>query len=254
VAATPAGAAVLVQMASMVSIPQCERDPQAAHRVNVEDTQATVAAFIQWARERRLQARVIYVSTGHVYAAQLAGRRVAESDPTRPRSVYARTKLLAEERLSLLCADQGVPLWVARVFGLVAPRQPPHYVLPSLIRRAREGALQDIPGLEATRDYLDARDVCDCLVSLTSAPPSTQGAINVCSGRPTIIREMLAEVLRAVRPADAGALLERSTAAPGRADDVPWLVGDPGKFIGISGHQPQRISLHRTVTDAIGGI
>ena len=186
------GPVALVQMAAKVSVPECERDAAAAQRTNVEETTATVRAFLDWAASRQLEARVVYVSTGHVYAEMPAGRRAKESDATAPRSVYARTKLQAEARLTGLCEERGTPFFIARVFGLLAPRQPPHYVLPALIRRVQERSVRGIPGLDYARDYLDARDVCDCLVRLAVAAPSAP-VINVCSGHAVTIRELLAD-------------------------------------------------------------
>jgi nucleoside-diphosphate-sugar epimerase len=244
------GWAALVQMAAKVSVPECERDAAAAHRTNVEETSTTVSAFLDWAASRRLDARVVYVSTGHVYAEMPGGRRAAESDATAPRSVYARTKLQAEARLTGLCEERRVPLWIARVFGLVAPRQPSHYVLPALIRRVQEQSVRGIPGLDYARDYLDARDVCDCLVRLAVAAPSAP-VINVCSGHPVTIRELLAEVAGALRPGREREILDQATAAPGRPDDVAWIVGDPGRFIALFGREPRQVPLRQTVADAI---
>jgi GDP-4-dehydro-6-deoxy-D-mannose reductase len=248
------GDTALVQMAARVSVPECERDPEAAFRTNVEQTAATAGVFLDWAASRGLRPRVVYVSTGHVYAAQPQAKRATEVDPTAPRSVYARTKLQAESTLRMLCAERQAPLWIARVFGLLAPRQPPHYVLPSLIRRAREGSLRGIPGLDFRRDYLDARDVCDCLVHLALAlPPSPATVLNVCSGRPVAIRDLLAEIAAALQPGREAELLQQATAAEGRPDDVPWIVGDPARFVALVGRDPQQRTLHRTVSDAVHG-
>ena len=46
-------------------------------------------------------------------------------------------------------------------------------------------------------------------------------------------------------------LLRLASPAPGRPDDIPWIVGDPGRFVESFGFQPQRISLNQTVADAI---
>jgi len=141
---------------------------------------------------------------------------------------------------------------VARVFGLLAPRQAPHYVLPGLIARARTGRLSAIPGLDYARDYLDARDVCEDLSLLASATlPASPLIVNVCAGVPVTIRELLRSVLIVTAGDRADTLTQSATAAPGRADDVQWLVGDPSRFSAITNSPPQRIPLSTSVVDAV---
>jgi nucleoside-diphosphate-sugar epimerase len=247
----PGGAVTFIHLAARVSVPACEADPTGAYITNVALARATVATVLDWASRHGAGARVIYVSSGHVYAAQPVGSRLAEDAPTLPRSVYAETKLAAERELEALTSDRGAPMLVARVFGLLAPRQASNYVLPALVLRARTGRLDGIPGLDLVRDYLDARDVCEDLCLLASAPwPENPLIVNVCSGVPVTIRDLLRSVLTAVggNPPNDGAL--SAIAAPGRQDDIQWLVGDPTRFVGLTGNPPQRIPLSRTVADA----
>lgn len=251
----PRGAVTFIHLAARVSVPACESDPSGAYNTNVLLARATVATVLGWAARHGASARVIYVSSGHVYAAQEAGSRVTEDAPTAPRSIYAQTKLAAEQELLSLASRHDVPFLVARVFGLLAPRQAPNYVLPGLIERARTGHLDGIPGLDFARDYLDARDVCENLLLLASAPwPDTSPVVNVCSGVAVTIRELLRRVMEVVDPTRADNVTRDATAAPGRPDDIRWLVGDPSRFIHLTGSLPQRIPLSRTVADAIGGV
>ena len=248
----PSSTVTFVHLAARVSVPACEADPQGAYATNVTRAHATVATVLDWGARHHVSVRVIYVSSGHVYDAQPEGTRLSEDAPTRPRSVYAQTKLAAEQDLIGLASARGVPLIAARVFGLLSPQQAPHYVLPALIQRAKTGSLTRIPGLDVERDYLDARDVCEdlCLLASTDWPPGVS-TVNVCSGRPIRIRDLLLAVLREVTPRHADALARRATAAPGRRDDVRWLVGDPGRFVALTGHAPDRIALATTVADAV---
>lgn len=251
----PRGVVTLIHLAARVSVPACESDPSGSYNTNVLLARATVATVLDWAARHGASARVIYVSSGHVYAAQPDGSKVAEDVPTHPRSVYAQTKLAAEQTLLSLASSQGVPLLVARVFGLIAPRQAPNYVLPALIERARSGHLDGIPGLDFVRDYLDARDVCEDLLLLASAHwPDASLVVNVCSGVPVTIRELLRTVLQEIDPERADDGARQATPSPGRSDDIRWLVGDPSRFIRLTANLPQRVPLSRTVADAVGGV
>jgi GDP-4-dehydro-6-deoxy-D-mannose reductase len=251
----PPGVVTLIHLAARVSVPACESDPSGAYHTNVLLARATVETVLEWAAEHGARARVIYVSSGHVYAAQRGGSRVAEDASTSPRSVYAQTKLAAEQELLSLAARYDTPFLIARVFGLVAPRQAPNYLLPGLIERARSGHVDGIPGLDFVRDYLDARDVCENLRLLAVAPwEDTRLVVNVCSGVAVTIREVLQAVLQQIDPDRADDATRHAKAAPGRPGDVAWLVGDPSRFISLTGDLPQRIPLSRTVADAVGGV
>jgi UDP-glucose 4-epimerase len=248
----PQGSVTFIHLAARVSVPACEADPAGAHETNVVLALHAVAAVLRWANELSVPARVIYVSTGHVYAARPEGSRLDENAATRPRSVYAQTKLAAEEALQALCASSDAPLIIARVFGLIAPRQSANYVLPALIERSWTGRFNGIPGLDFVRDYLDARDVCEDLLLLAAAAlPEESAVVNVCSGVPVTIRDLLHAILREVDPEHADALAGSASPAAGRPDDIRWLVGNPSRFTGLTGLAPNRIPLSVTVADAV---
>lgn len=241
---------VLLQLAALVSVPACERKPKAAFRTNVVHTLSTVRSVCEFGLGLGCRVSVVYVSSGHVYAAQPASVRLSEQHPTGPRSVYANTKLQAESGVQELCDGLGVRSVIARVFGLVAPRQPDNYVLPGMFRRVRERQLSAVPGLSFARDYLDARDVCECLLDLALVEDDEQQLVNVCSGRPVKLRELVELIIDCVRPAEKDQLLSELGEAPARPDDVPWIVGDPSRASALLGRDLQRIPLLQTVKDA----
>ena len=246
------GTVTFIHLAARVAVPECEANPALARAVNVDLAGETCRAVARWAQIRQSALRIVYVSTGHVYAAPALGERVAEASATAPASVYAQTKLDAEKRLARLFEGQDTPLLISRVFGLVGPDQPRAYVLPGLIRRALERNFNQIPGLAYVRDYLDARDVCDGLIRLSEHKwPSFPFIVNLCSGVPVSIRELMGLVLAEVCPSDAEEFLASSTPGPARPSDLPWLVGNPTRFVRTTGRHPQSIPLSKSVRDSV---
>ena len=243
-----AASACLFHLAARVPVPDCERDPAAAHQINVGGAINVVSEFIDWAKTRSIAHKVIYTSTGHVYQASAA--LLTETDPVAPRSIYAETKLEAEGKLTTICSAADVSLIIARLFGVVAPIQARQYVLPGLLRRVRAGALSGVPNLDGVRDYLDARDVCGDLLDL-GRTPEAGGLVNVCSGQPVRIRHLLELIVRAAEPARAAELIAGISAAPGRADDVPFIAGNPARLMELVGPRPPRIPLEQTVREAV---
>jgi GDP-4-dehydro-6-deoxy-D-mannose reductase len=251
---SPTVPVLLVQMAAMVSIQACEENPSEAFKTNVTDTIETVKAFVCWARQYKASPAVAYVSTGHVYKAPSERKPLTESHAVAPRSVYAKTKFEAEEGLKELSGKLDFGLVIVRVFGLIAPRQPLHYVLPGLIRRVQTGALANIPGLDYCRDYLDARDVCDALARLSTIAASKAArpdVVNICSGKEVSIRHLVEEIIVAMQPNKQQEMLSRLSAGSGRPDDIPWLVGNCDHFEALTGRHPQQIGIAQTVRDAL---
>lgn len=81
---------VVVHAAAMPDIDECERNPEAAFRVNAEATKTLLAIAGQ------LGARFIFISSDAVFDGKKKYPYV-ETDPVNPPSVYGRTKAAAEE-------------------------------------------------------------------------------------------------------------------------------------------------------------
>ncbi|MBA3534806.1 MAG: dTDP-4-dehydrorhamnose reductase [Ardenticatenales bacterium] len=80
---------VILHAAAMTNVDGCERDPEAAYRINALGTQ-NLALLAQ-----RCDAVMLYVSTDYVYDGK-KGSPYWEGDQTNPLSVYASSKLAGE--------------------------------------------------------------------------------------------------------------------------------------------------------------
>ena len=87
---------VVLHLAALADVDACEREPDRAHAANVGFTRNVAAA----AAALDPVPYVVYVSTDHVYDAPGANRE----EDTRPRNVYALTKLWGED---VACALPG---------------------------------------------------------------------------------------------------------------------------------------------------
>ena len=243
-----------VPMAALVSVPLCEQNPDQAKKINVTLTLKAVQIFLAWAKKNQLHPRLFYVSTGHIYAKKEEGKRIKESDPTDPKSVYAQTKHEAEKELLALCQTEKVSdLIIGRVFGLVGIHQPPHYVLPGMVKRVVEKNFKNIPGLSYSRDYLDSRDVCRNIglllqKSWSSLPLPVHHIVNICSGKSVTIKDVLFTIVEAFA-VNKKEVEESISEAPGRPTDNRWIVGDPTLLESLTQKPAQEIPLIQTVQD-----
>ncbi len=93
-------AEVVLHAGAMTDVDACERDPEAAWRVNVGGTEQVARAC------RTLRARLVAVSTDYVFDG--AAGPYGEDDVPNPRGFYARSKRCGEEAALILAPDCAV--------------------------------------------------------------------------------------------------------------------------------------------------
>jgi dTDP-4-dehydrorhamnose reductase len=99
---------VVVHTAALADVDACERYPDAAHRINVQGTEAIAQAAVA------VGARLIYISTDQVYDG--VKRYYDEADVPQPLMVYGWTKLEGERRAAAICRDTVI-LRLALMYG-----------------------------------------------------------------------------------------------------------------------------------------
>ena len=106
-----------------------------------------------------------------------------------PRSVYGASKASFHLLLDSSWRPPSLAVTWARLFNLTGAGEHPDRLLPTVVRGLLAGRSVDLSPGDQLRDYLDVDDVADALVHLASA--GVDGAVNVCSGRATSLRELL---------------------------------------------------------------
>jgi GDP-4-dehydro-6-deoxy-D-mannose reductase len=180
--------------------------------------------------------RTLVASSAHVYAP--AEHPVAEDEPLRPQGLYGLSKRLCEE----WARNRGgaLDLQIVRLFNQVGPGMPEGLLATDLMARLRSG--EDplvMKGSDTVRDFTDVRDGADALARLLTAELPEGGTWNLCSGRPTPVRDLARAAMEAV-----GA--ERGLRFLGDRPDT--LVGDPSRLKAATGWEP-RIPLARSLRD-----
>ncbi|MEU5581774.1 NAD-dependent epimerase/dehydratase family protein [Streptomyces huasconensis] len=107
-----------------------------------------------------------------------------EDHPVVPCTPYGAHKLALEERLHA----SGVDYLALRLGHLVGPGQPPHQLLPTLLRQMGAGTVYVHRG--ATRDLIDIGDVVTIVDRLLAADLSRE-KVNVASGHAVPIERII---------------------------------------------------------------
>jgi GDP-4-dehydro-6-deoxy-D-mannose reductase len=188
---------------------------------------------------RRRDCPILFIGSAAEYGIVPPSRiPVRESEAARPVSAYGDAKL-AQTKLALAAASRGFRVVVARPFNIIGPGMPPHLALQAFACQVAEIALGrrqpvlDVGNLDTARDFVDVDDAVDAYWALMLAEPWGE-IVNICSGHPTAMRELLNRVLRL-----AGVVPEiRTDPTRLRRHDVAVLYGSSSKFRSITGKAP----------------
>ena len=197
------------------------------------------------------KAFVLFVSSSEVYGAAFKqGIALTEKSDCQPMNPYAASKLAAEAAFNE-CFRRGQSGVIVRPFNHIGELQSADFVTASfarqiaLIETGQQEPTLKVGNLEASRDFLDVKDVCSAYVELLKL--SERGThyprcFNICSGQPRKIREILNEML-AMSSANITIINDAERMRP---SDIPTATGRTQAMRDTTGWQP-KIDLHSTL-------
>lgn len=177
-----ANADYVLHQAALRSVPKSFDAPADYIDVNI---QGTYNVF-EIAKEANVK-RVIYASSSSVYGNSNSFPQ-KESDPTKPISPYAITKLNNEHFAKVFSTNFGLFTVGLRYFNVFGPRQDPASQYAAVIaifcKRMKNGQSPIIHGAgDQSRDFTYVKDVVEANIAACFAPPEANGrAFNVCNG------------------------------------------------------------------------
>lgn len=177
--------------------------------------------------------RIVVIGSAAEYGVVApAENPVTEAHPLRPLSVYGLTKAFQTQVATFYAARHDVDIVVARLFNLLAPGL--HEGLfagraERLIARFRRGeiATLDFGNLGSTRDYVEGAEAVDQLLRIADRGAGGE-VYHVASGRPVVMRDLLARLLREAA-IDPGVVREEPARPTPMGTDVPVIYADTTK-------------------------
>ena len=137
------------------------------------------------------------VVTGTCLEYGMRSGALRETLPTNPVIGYAIAKDRLRQELEALRAEQHFDFSWARLFYTYGAGQAPGSLLPQLAAAVARGAERfDMSGGEQLRDYLPVEEVARLLVAL-ALQRCDAGVVNVCSGKPVRVRDLVVSWLAA---------------------------------------------------------
>jgi nucleoside-diphosphate-sugar epimerase len=189
--------------------------------------------------------RAVVTGTCAEYDWTAAGVCREHDTPTRPHTTYGRCKLELGKWADTFGRARGVGVAWARLFWLYGPREHPARLVPSVTRALLAGVPAACSAGAQERDFLHVDDVADALVTLTRS--DLTGPVNIGSGEPVAVRDVIAQVADACGRPELVRLGERPTPA----NEPPLLVADTTRLRNELGWRP-RIDPARGLRETVG--
>jgi nucleoside-diphosphate-sugar epimerase len=182
--------------------------------------------------------RAVLAGTCAEYDWHAVGERIQEArTPLRPATLYGAAKHALHTAGAAYAESAGFALAWGRIFFLYGPGEPAGRLVPSVGRALLAGEPVPTTRGDQVRDFLHVEDAAAAFAALADA--DTTGAVNIASGDPVTVREVVGALGRlAGRPE-----LLRPGALPDRAGDPPRLVADVTRLRAEVGWAP-RIGLY----------
>lgn len=196
--------------------------------------------------DRRI--RLVHLGSAGEYGRVEVGVPITESTRPCPVGVYGVTKLAGTKVIGAGRAA-GLNALVLRVFNPLGPGSPvgslPGRLAVELRRAIAEGDDVRLGALDSLRDFVDARDVAEAVLTAVSMSTVDAGVLNVASGHAVAVRELVTTLSEIA--GFSGAVVERGVGSA-RSADVPWQQADISKTADLLGWKPSR-DLTTSLTD-----
>jgi len=235
----------VIHLAAQASVPRSWEEPDETYRTNILGASNLLESL-----KERPQTRVLLVGSAQEYGALDLDRAISETDPLRPESPYAVSKVAQIKMGFMYHRRFGLRVIGARPFNHTGPGQSPEYAVGSFcsqiieVERGRRKRIE-VGNLDSRRDFLDVRDVV--AVYRTLIESGRPGEVyNVASGEGVLIRDLLKMLLDAAG-LSAAEVVEDTTGRPG---DPHSLVGDISKIRSTIGWEP-KIFLEQSLIDTL---
>lgn len=168
---------VMIHLAAIHYIPECEAKPDEAISINTLGT-------VNLLRAAPEGSRFVLASTAAVYAPEDTPHD-EESSPIGPMDVYGLTKLHAEQYVRYFAGERRLDARIVRLFNVVGPGETNPHLLPAILAQALHGARTlHLGNTTPSRDYVHVQDVATGFAAVALGDRAVEGVdvVNLGTG------------------------------------------------------------------------
>jgi nucleoside-diphosphate-sugar epimerase len=133
-----------------------------------------------------------FVGIGSCFEYDTSVGYLSEASPTRPRSLYAASKLALQTMLEQLAGISGMQVAWPRLFYQYGPFEDAQRLVPSVICALLRGREVQLTAGHQVRDFLHVEDVARALWAVSHS--ELTGPVNIGSGRPVTVRDIATKI------------------------------------------------------------
>jgi UDP-glucose 4-epimerase len=142
---------VIVHLAAIHYIPECEAQPALTLSTNVMGTLNLLSSAPEGCR-------FVFASSGAVYAPSEKPQCEVSSE-IGPSDIYGLSKLHGEHYVSYFARQRGLQAIILRLFNVIGPGETSPHLLPELVAQLKAGrSIIELGNLSPRRDYISVRD------------------------------------------------------------------------------------------------
>jgi UDP-glucose 4-epimerase len=178
---------VIIHLAAMHFIPECNANPLEAYETNVTGT-----IHVLRAAELCATPHCLIASSGSIYLDQ-ADPLEEEKTPVACYDVYSLTKLHVEQATAVFSLRRpGSRFTVARLFNTYGPRETNPHIIPEIIKQLKSERIVRLGNLKPRRDFIFVSDAAAGLIAMSKRTKGNPFEIyNLCSGKDHSMEEVI---------------------------------------------------------------
>ena len=223
---------VMIHLAAIHYIPECDKYPDLAVSTNVTGTVNLLSVCPE-------NCRFVYASTAAVYEPH-EGALDEDTTPIGPMDVYGLSKLHGEDYTKYYAKLRNFPAVVARLFNVIGSGETNPHVLPEIYAQLKSGTKTlKLGNLTPLRDYIDVSDAASGFFAAAVRGDVNNGeviTVNLGMNRQYTVEELLEKVkINTGVSFSVEKDMDRV-----RKVDRPSLLADNNRIKNIFGWKPDR--------------
>lgn len=223
---------VVVHLAALHYIPECEDKPALAVDTNVLGT-------INLLLSAPVGSRFVFASSGAVYRPDECSHS-EDGSALEPSDIYGLSKLHGEHYVRQIAAKRRLRAAIVRLFNVVGPGETNPHLLPEIVAQLHSGRrVVNLGNLSPERDYIGVEDAArgfEAVALGDAVEPSETVVVNLGTSRSYSVAAVV-EKLRRVSGVDFAIRQEEGRV---RKVDRPVLRADNHRIRELFGWQPQQ--------------
>ncbi len=181
-----------LHFAALTSVRKCEENSQKTFLINTKST-IRILEILNKSSLKNLK-YFLFISTSHVYKPSL--NPLSEEDLRYPKTVYGKSKKLAEDYIFKRKKIFNFKIGIARIFNFYSKRQKSGFFITDILNKFRKKQkILNLKKINTYRDYIKLKDISKTISFILKKKITKP--INIGSGHKIILVNLVKQLIKA---------------------------------------------------------